>query len=389
MADSKLELVVTVDADKANASIKSVNAGLSSIEATAINAARGASRGIDGMTAAMVKGATAGNLLADAIKTALSWAKAWTIDAAKLAAHEARLEASTLALARAHGVSEAAALKAVEAIRKIGYHGEEALHTITRFIAADMDLAKVEGLAKLAKDAAAIENIAAGEALEKLLMAVEGGYSRGLRTMGLFVNLEKELALEELRRNRALTEAEQKQVRYNAIMREGAKIQGAHAAASGEAEMMLKALGRQMQKLREQVGARFQKEFKDLIKLFKDAAQWATENADTLAKFGRVVIEVATVLATYQLAKKIAELAGALSALSLASVGLRAGLIGAGIAALGFVFYEEKRKWDQRAALLDEEIKRARVQQMVRDGRSLKDLEEAGFSREEITYGMT
>ncbi|HOQ47920.1 MAG TPA: hypothetical protein PK157_21605 [Bryobacteraceae bacterium] len=389
MADSKLELVVTVDADKANASIKSVNAGLSSIETTALSAARGASRGIDGMTAAMVKGATAGNLLADAIKTALSWAKAWTIDAAKLAAHEARLEASTLALARAHGVSEAAALKAVEAIRKIGYHGEEALHTITRFIAADMDLAKVEGLAKLAKDAAAIENIAAGEALEKLLMAVEGGYSRGLRTMGLFVNLEKELALEELRRNRALTEAEQKQVRYNAIMREGAKIQGAHAAASGEAEMMLKALGRQMQKLREQVGARFQKEFKDLIKLFKDAAQWATENADTLAKFGRVVIEVATVLATYQLAKKIAELAGALSALSLASVGLRAGLIGAGIAALGFVFYEEKRKWDQRAALLDEEIKRARVQQMVRDGRSLKDLEEAGFSREEITYGMT
>jgi hypothetical protein len=389
MADSKLELVVTVDADKANASIKSVNAGLSSIETTAVNAARGASRGIDGMTVAMVKGATAGNLLADAIKTALSWAKSWTIDAAKLAAHEARLEASTLALARAHGVSTAAALKAVEAVRQIGYHGEEALHTIARFIAADMDLSKAEGLAKLAKDAAAIENIPAGEALEKLLMAIEGGYSRGLPTMGIFVNLEKELTLEELRRNRALTEAEQKQVRYNAIMREGAKIQGAHAAASGEAEMMLQALGRQMHELREQVGARFQTEFKDLIKLLKDAAQWATANADTLAKFGRVAIEVATVLATYQLAKKITELAGALSALSLASAGLRAGLVGAGIAALGFVLYEEKRKWDQRAALLDEEIKRARVGQLVREGRSLKELEEAGFSREEIIYGMT
>ena len=389
MADSKLELVVTVDADKANASIKSVNAGLSSIETTAVSAARGASRGIDGMTAAMVKGATAGNLLADAIKTALSWAKSWTIDAAKLAAHEARLEASTLALARAHGVSTAAALKAVEAVRQIGYHGEEALHTIARFIAADMDLAKAEGLAKLAKDAAAIENIPAAEALERLLMAIEGGYSRGLRTMGIFVNLEKELTLEELRRNRALTEAEQKQVRYNAIMREGAKIQGAHAAASGEAEMMLQALGRQVHELREQVGAHFQKEFKDLINLLKDAAQWATANADTLAKFGRVAIEVATVLATYKLAQKIAELAGALSALSLASAGLRAGLVGAGIAALGFVLYEEKRKWDQRAALLDEEIKRARVGQLVREGRSLKELEEAGFSREEIIYGVT
>jgi hypothetical protein len=391
MADSKLGLVVTVDADKANASIKSVNAGLSSIETTAVGAARGASRGIDGMTAAMVKGATAGNLLADAIKKAIGWAKSWTIDAAKLAAHEARLEASTLALARAHGVSEAGALalRAVEAVRKIGYHGEEALHTISRFIAADLDLAKAEGLAKLAKDAAAIEHIAAGEALEKLVMAIEGGYSRGLRTMGLFVNLEKELTLEELRRNRALTEAEIRQVRFNAIMREGARIQGAHAAASGEAEMMLRALGGQIEELREQVGVRFQKEFKDLIKLLKDAAQWATENADTLAKFGRVAIEVATVLATYQLAKKIAELAGALSALSLASAGLKAGLIGGGIGALGVVFYEQKRKWDQRAALLDEEIKRARIQQMVREGRSLQELEQAGFSREEIIAGMT
>ena len=66
-ADNKLELVVEVDVNKANASIKSVNAGLSTMEQTAAKAARGASAGIDGMTAAMVKGATAGNLLAEGI----------------------------------------------------------------------------------------------------------------------------------------------------------------------------------------------------------------------------------------------------------------------------------------------------------------------------------
>ena len=63
MADNKLELVVTIEVDKANQSIKSVNTNLSNIEATATKAARGASQGIDGMTASMVKGATAGNLL--------------------------------------------------------------------------------------------------------------------------------------------------------------------------------------------------------------------------------------------------------------------------------------------------------------------------------------
>jgi len=93
-ADNKLELVVTVDTDKANASIKSVNAGLSSIETSAVNAARGASRGIDGMTAAMVKGATAGNLLADAIKRALGWVKEFTAGWVMLAAQNAKAEAA-------------------------------------------------------------------------------------------------------------------------------------------------------------------------------------------------------------------------------------------------------------------------------------------------------
>jgi hypothetical protein len=50
MADNKLELVVTIEVDKANQSIKSVNTNLSNIEATATKAARGASQGIDGMT---------------------------------------------------------------------------------------------------------------------------------------------------------------------------------------------------------------------------------------------------------------------------------------------------------------------------------------------------
>jgi hypothetical protein len=46
MADNnKLELVVDVDVNKANASIKSINTGLSSMEQAASKAARGASAG--------------------------------------------------------------------------------------------------------------------------------------------------------------------------------------------------------------------------------------------------------------------------------------------------------------------------------------------------------
>jgi len=59
-ADNKLELVVEIDTNRANASIKSVDSSLSSMEAAADRSARGASTGIDGLTASMVKGAVVG-----------------------------------------------------------------------------------------------------------------------------------------------------------------------------------------------------------------------------------------------------------------------------------------------------------------------------------------
>ena len=83
MADSRLELVVEVDTNRANASIKSVNASLSSMESSAVKTARGAAQGIDGMTATMVKGATAGNRLANAIQSALARAKEFTAGSVK------------------------------------------------------------------------------------------------------------------------------------------------------------------------------------------------------------------------------------------------------------------------------------------------------------------
>ncbi len=67
-ADNALQLVIQVEADKANHSIKSVNASLSSLESTAVSAARGASRGVDGLTASIAKGAAAGTLLAHAFE---------------------------------------------------------------------------------------------------------------------------------------------------------------------------------------------------------------------------------------------------------------------------------------------------------------------------------
>ncbi len=259
MADNnKLELVVEVDVNKANASIKSINTGLSSMEQAAGKAARGASAGIDGLTVSMVKGSAAGNLLADSIKKALDWAKEWTLGAAQHAAHTDKMTLSMAALAKAHGVSAEASNRAVEAVKKVGFGTQDAIHAVDRLMVADMNLSKAEGLAKVAKDAAAIENITPGEALEKLLMAIESGASRGLRTMGIFVDLNKEVDRQEKLTGRTLDENEVRQLRYNAVMREAAKIQGAAAAATGSAEAQSAALAREVNELKEAVGGRAQ-----------------------------------------------------------------------------------------------------------------------------------
>jgi hypothetical protein len=90
-ADNKLELVIEVQADKANAQIKGVNQSLAGIERIAVSVAKNASEGIDGMTASMVKGSLAGNLLAEAIKGAAESVKQYVAGAVAMAAHTERL----------------------------------------------------------------------------------------------------------------------------------------------------------------------------------------------------------------------------------------------------------------------------------------------------------
>ena len=383
-ADNKLELVVTVEVDKANQSIKSVNANLSGIEAAATKSAPVASQSIDGMTAAMVKGATAGDLLAESIKKALAWAKSWTVGAVEYAAHSSKLLASARALGEAHGYSTTQVNQWIKAVKQVGYNTQEAAHTVNRLIVADMDLAKSTGLAKVAKDAAAIENMPAGEALEKLLLGIESGASRGLRTMGIFVDFNKEVQIQELRLGKTLSENEVKQVRYNAVIREAAKIQGAHAAASGEAEAQVKKFHREITELREAIGMRFQEQYKSLVGHLKDVATWLKDNVDLLAQFGKVAMWVSGVLAAYALATKIMALAKSLAALSLASANPYA-LLATGALAAGAIVYSNWKGTQEQMRDRFNEMERKALREDVLSGRTrIDDLRKKGMTGDQI-----
>lgn len=389
MADNKLELVVEVDTNRANASIKSVNSSLSSMEATAAKSARGATQGIDGMTAAMVKGATAGNLFADAIKSAVTWAKEFTVGSVMMAAENAKAEASLKALATAHGVGAAAATRQVAAIEEIGFEFTEAAHAVQRLIIADMDLAKAEGLAKLAKNAAAVQNVSAGEAMEAIVLAIESGASRGLRTLGLFVDFQKEAQIAQLQLGRSLNETEEKQLRYNAVMREGAKIQGAHAAASQTVEGQLGALRREFNNLREDIGAKFQDDLKALIGNLRGLVGWLKENTDLLSKFGEVALWVAGVLASYALADKIMALAKSIAALNLASLNPYA-LLAVGVVGAGFAIYSQWKDTQAQLQARFDDMQRQALRDDLFSGKTNVDaLRKQGMTDDQIRELVT
>jgi hypothetical protein len=117
-----------------------------------------------------------------------------------------------------------------------------------------------------------------------MLQAIEFGNARAMRTVGLKVEFDKQIELAELRKGKALSESEKVQIRYNAVMREAAKAQGAGAAAAHGAESQMKALSREVNDLKEQIG----KEFQDPLAPPEDRPQ----------RLGRQVILVAFVVAS-------------------------------------------------------------------------------------------
>jgi hypothetical protein len=387
MADNKLELVVTIEVDKANQSIKSVNTNLSSIEATATKAARGASQGIDGMTASMVKGATAGNLLADAIKKVIDFGKEWTIGAARQAAQEDRLVSITRTLARVHGDGAAAAAKAIEAIRQVGYTSEDATTSVQKLIIADIGLEKAQGLARVAKDAAAIstEGIGAAEAFEKIMLAIETGQSRGLRTMSLFVDLEKAVQIEQLKRGRTLSDLEAKQVRYNAVMRAATEIQGAAAAKAESVDGQMEKLSRELKDLKDDVGRAFQSELKAVVGYLKDLVGWLKENVTWIEKFGTMAVWLAGILATYAIATKILGIAKAVDALTLALTRNPWALLITGVVTAGAIVYKSYRDMQEGLEARGREMENAALRQQLFAGKvRIEDLRKRGMTDDQI-----
>ena len=224
-------------------------------------------------------------------------------------------------------------------------HGtDDATTSVQKLIIADIGLDKATSLAKIAKDAAAVntEGLDAAAAFEKLMLAIETGQSRGLRTMSLFPKMaeaEEIARLQAQLHGKTLSDLEVKQVRYNAIVEASKTIQGSAAEAAGTYDGQMKKLSRELKDLKEDVGKAFQGELMVVVGILKSIVGWFKDNTDVIAKFGKGTLALVGIIATITAATKAWALAQ--GALNLAMAVNPAFLLAGGIIGAGAIIYKE------------------------------------------------
>ena len=252
--------------------------------------------------------------------------------------------AITRTLAKAHGDGAGAAQKAIEAIRNVGFAAADATTNVQKLIIADIGLDKATSLAKIAKDAAAVntEGLDATQAFEKLMLAIETGQERGLRTMSLFPKMaeaEEVARLQAQLHGKTLSDLEVKQVRYNAIVEASKTIHGSAAEAAGTYDGQMAKLSRDMKDLREDVGKAFQGELIAVVGLLKGVVSFFSDHTDAIEKFGKGTLVLVGIIATITAATKAWALAQ--GALNLAMAINPAFLLAGGIIGAGAIIYKE------------------------------------------------
>jgi hypothetical protein len=170
---------------------------------------------------------------------------------------------------------------------------------LTKFIGAELDLADAADVARVAQNAAVIENQNSTVTFNRLTDAIQTGNSMVLRGMGLYVDFAgayQKFAEEAGRSVTSLTAVEKTQIRLNEVMRAGENISGAYEAAMGTAGKQVLSMERYVEDLKVEIGDFFLpvyteavNETKNFIQELGDAVYYLKQVTDQGEEFRWVV----------------------------------------------------------------------------------------------------
>lgn len=184
------------------------------------------------------------------------------------AAQTERLDTALRALGEGAGITEKQLGAAVRGIEAFGASGAGARNAVRGLVQADIDLAGATKLAEAAQRLALSTGQSTDEVLERITFAVQTGNTALLRRAKIIVDqdaAEKALAASLGISVAALTDQQKKQALLNAVVAEGAKLQGIAGEAIGNFSTRLADLPRLTAELAESIGTALLPGFNALV----------------------------------------------------------------------------------------------------------------------------
>ena len=386
--DNKLELVVEVDANRANASLKGVNANLSSMEAAAVKSARGASQGIDGMTASMTKAGDDGLAIYGALMSAARAIQSLTIGA--LEQQDAMGKA-----AQKVGLSVAAYSELKQVAELSGISAEQLATSVGSLSRNMMEAAKGAGEQRRAFEALGVsfrdqrgQLRNAGDVLEDLadrFRQMPEDATQVALSMTLLGRSGREMIPFLNQGGSEIRRLRQEAHDFGLVVGEDA------LRAAGQFTDNLRRLQSAIQGLKFALANELTPR---LVELTDKMVRWVRggglRQAITYVKdLANALAEIGIAIGLYSLVTAIPKVAAAIKGLA-AAMGLLSpwALAGAGLAAFGGVLWRERKRADEFRESLERLHRQAEVFSGLKSGKTLEQMTAAGLGEAEIRQAI-
>ncbi len=246
----------------------------------------------------MFKSIIAADIMMEAYHKVTEAVKEFTVESAYAAAKTELAGVALQNLARVNNISAQAIYEVEARVKSLGITTLETRNTLSRFVQVNLDVSKAVQLARVAQDAAVISNESTAEALAQLTHGIVTMHPRILRQLGIMIQLEAEFgkyAATLGKTSDALTQQEKQQAVLNAVLEQGARLQGTYEAALETTGKQITSLVRYEEEAKDALGEEFLPILREVTLATKDFYVW-------LRKYPEVFIALGVVLASFVVA---------------------------------------------------------------------------------------